>query len=135
MLTIRVELVRLNSNGGEAEAVMITSYKLKNLTTGRVYSSIARSGGVHVEVQEVEEGIYCPDSITFGNLDVSYCDEPFFAVVPGRVNNAGWWRIGYSLDHRSRKLIFGAKYFDVVLAEAEAYEQKLLQKYGDTPGR
>jgi hypothetical protein len=61
---------------------------------------------------------------------VPYCDEPFFKVLSGRVNNAGWWRIGYSFDGGGVKLVFGPKYFDEVLVEARKYEKESLRKYG-----
>ena len=131
LLIINVDLARLNNRGDETGVVdPITGYRLKNLNTQHVYHFFIVRSRVYVDAEEVEEGIYCLDSASLANLELPYCDEPFFRVIPGKVNNAGWWRIGYSLDTGAIKLIFGAKNFEAVLTEAKQYEKDLLRKYG-----
>jgi TPR repeat protein len=134
LVIIRVDVARLNNVGETVATEAADGYRIKNLTTGRDYGShLARSG---IDAREVEEGIYCLDSVKGGpnNVDIQYCREPYFTVAPGKVNNAGWWRIGYSivtdLRNGTVQLVFGPKYFKEVLADAKKYEKELLRKYG-----
>ena len=102
-----------------------------NLNTRRVYDFPIGRSGVQVDAEEVEEGIYCLNSVSTPLAMVKYCGEPFFRVLAGKVNNAGSWRIGYTMrvgDHPS--VIFAAEDPERVLAEAKKYEKDLLRKYG-----
>ena len=130
LLIIYVDVMSLNNQGGETDRIdWISHYGLLNLNTRRSYQfSVFTSA--RVDVEEVEEGIYCLASASFANTDIKYCGEPYFKVVAGKVNNAGWWRLGYSLYDRSSKLIFNAKNLDEVLARAKTSFKDLLRKYG-----
>lgn len=130
LLIINAELAELN-NRSETELSPTTRYSVMNLNTRRVYDFPIGRSGVQVDAEEVEEGVYCLNSVSTLLAVVDYCGEPFFRVLAGKVNNAGWWRIGYTLrvgDHPS--LIFALKYPERVLAEAKKYEKDLLRKYG-----
>ena len=97
LVIIHVDIARLNNAGETSWIEGAAGYHIKNLVTGREYgSSLSRSG---VDAREVEEGIYCLDSVKGGpnSVEMQYCREPFFTVAPGKVNNAGWWRIGYQI--------------------------------------
>jgi hypothetical protein len=125
-----VDLMSLNNHGGETERIdWISHYGLLNLNTRRSYQFSVYSSA-HVDAEEVEEGTYCLASASFANADITYCREPYFKVVAGKINNGGWWRLGYSLYDRSSKLIFAAKNPDEVLARAKTSFTDLLNKYG-----
>jgi len=130
LLIIHVDLMTLNNQGGQTDHIdSADHYGLLNLNTRRSYDFSVFSSH-RVDVEEVEEGIYCLASASFANVYVTYCREPYFKVVAGHVNNAGVWRLGYSLYDRSSTLIFGAKDLDEVLARAKTYDKDLLQRYG-----
>ena len=136
LVIIRVDIARLNNVGETSNIEGAGGYYIKNLKTGHEYSSSPKF--THgVDAREVEAGIYCLDSVTGGpnNVELQYCREPFFTVLPGKVNNAGWWRIGYSINSGPAftgtvRLVFGPKYFKEVFGDAKKYEKELLQKYG-----
>jgi hypothetical protein len=103
LLIITVDLMRLNNIEGQTDTIEpITAYSLVNLSTKHSYRfNMYRS----VDAEGIEEGIYCLSSASFFSTEVPYCGEPYFKVVAGKVNNAGWWRLGYSIGSPS-KLIF-----------------------------
>jgi hypothetical protein len=130
LLIIYVDLVSLNNQGGATDRIdWISSYSLLNLNTRRSYQFSVWTSA-RVDAEEVEEGIYCLASASFANTEIKYCGEPYFKVVAGKVNNAGWWRLGYSFYDRSSKLIFSAKNPDEVLARAKTSFKDPLKKYG-----
>ena len=135
LVIIHVDIARLNNVGETSRTEGAAGYHIKNLVTGREYgSNLSRTG---VDAREVEEGIYCLESVKGGpnSVEMQYCREPFFTVAPGKVNNAGWWRIGYQMKSDSSftgsvQLVFGPKYFREVFTDAKKYEKELLRKYG-----
>ena len=140
LLIIYVDVVRLNNAGEPIWLEGASNYYIKNMKTGREYGS-SLSSWRGIDAQEVEEGIYCLESVRGGPnfTQLDYCDEPFFKVVAGKVNNAGWWRIGYSIDpgpafRGTVRLVYGAKRFNEVLDLAKQYEKESLRKYGVAVG-
>ena len=132
MLIIYVDVVELKSGETEKNKV-VTRYSVMNLNTKRVYDFPITRFGTYVDAEEVEEGVYCLNSVSTLLAVVDYCGEPFFRVLAGKVNNAGWWRIGYTRPGEPPRLIFGAKNSERVLTEAKKYEKDLLRKYGIEP--
>jgi hypothetical protein len=130
LLIIYIDLVNLNNQGSPTDSFFqVDHYGLLNLNTRRSYR-FSVFGTARVDVEEVEEGIYCLSSVTFSNNEVTHCGEPYFKVVGGRVNNAGWWRLGYSRYDRTSNVVFSAKDSDEILARAKANFKDLLKKYG-----
>jgi TPR repeat protein len=140
LVIIRVDIARLNNAGEVTGMEWASGYYIKNLKTGREYSN-SSDFTPRVDALEVEEGIYCLASVKGGpnNRDLDYCLEPFFTVVAGKVNNAGWWRIGYSINNGPAftgtvRLVYGPKYFKEVLGFAKQYQKEQLRKYGVAVG-
>ena len=132
LLLMDVGMVRLNELGEMASWEPVSSYTLRNLTTRRVYEFRYFRTGIRVNVDEVEEGLYCIDSIYayLSNVVVYFCDEPYFKVVADRVNNGGRWRFALSDGAPTRKLVFGPKDFDAIMVEARKFDKDALRKYG-----
>ena len=132
LLLLDVGMVRLNELGEVAAWEPVTSYRLRNLTSRRVYEVRYFLSGIRVSAEEVEEGDYCIESVYAypSNTVLYFCDEPYFKVVAGRVNNGGRWRFAVSEDRRAKKLIFGPKDFDAIMVEAAKYNRDALRKYG-----
>jgi len=132
LLIIYVDVVELKSGETEKNKV-VTRYSVMNLNTKRVYDFPITRFRVYVDAEEVEEGVYCLYSASTLEAVLDYCGEPFFRVLAGKANNAGWWRVGYTRPGEPPRLIFGAKHSDQVLTEAKKYEKDLLRKYGVEP--
>ena len=132
LLLIDVGMVRLNELGEMAAWEPVTSYTLRNLTSRRLYEVRYFLSGVRVSAEEVEEGDYCIESVyAYPSSTVLYfCDEPYFKIVAGRVNNGGRWRFAVSDGPPTKKLIFGPKDFDAIMIEAGKYNKDALRKYG-----
>ena len=70
-----------------------SAYRLMNLETQKV--SIVHFTN-RVAALELQEGIYCVYSVSLAqNHEAVACDEPYFKVVAGNINNAGWWKISF----------------------------------------
>jgi hypothetical protein len=132
LLLIDVGMVRLNEFGQFAAWEPVSSYTLRNLNTRRVYEFRYFLSGVRVSAEEIEEGDYCIDSVYayLSRTVLYFCDEPFFRVVAGRVNNGGRWQFALSDGPPTRKLRFGPQEFDAVMAEARKFDKAALRKYG-----
>ena len=131
LLIIKVEFGILDSQGSDLSHLSVLDrFALMNLTTKREYSIL--NPHYHVVAEEVDEGIYCLYSFKMAgtSLDLPYCGEPYFKVVPGRINNAGLWRYGVSFERNQQRLIFGARNLEAVLDEAKKYHGEALRKYG-----
>ena len=132
LLLIDVGMVRTNELGEVSNWEAVSSYTLRNLTTRRLYEFRYFLSAVRVNADEVEEGEYCIESIYayMSNTVLYFCDEPYFRVVANRVNNGGRWRFAVTDGPSSRKLIFGPKDFDTIMAEAKKFNKDALRKYG-----
>ena len=82
-------------------------------------------------IAEVPVGIYCLYAVTPArNAYLRYCNEPYFRVLPGQVNNAGHWRMGFDPRLGTFKLLGSLESLDELLLDAVKAEPELLEKYG-----
>jgi len=132
LLLIDVGMVRLNEVGEMSGWEPVSSYTLRNLETQRRYEFRYFLGGVRVNADELEAGIYCIESIYayLSNTILYFCDEPYFKIVADRVNNGGRWRFAVTDGPPTRKLVFGPADFDTVMVEAGKFNKAALRKYG-----
>jgi hypothetical protein len=132
LLLIDVGMVRLNELGQRSSWEPVSSYTLRNLDTRRLYEFRYFLSGIRVNADEIEEGVYCIESIYayLSNTVLYFCDEPFFRVVADRVNNGGSWRFAVTDGPPTAKLVFGPKDFDAVMIDARKYNKDALRKYG-----
>src|SRR5471032_1119650 len=85
----------------------------------------------HPMVAEVEEGIYCVYSLKYSdNTDFEYCGEPYFKVLGGKINNAGFWK--FKLDRTTWSVDSAFQNLAETLAHAKSYDATdaaLIEKY------
>jgi len=108
----------------------LESFKLQNLTTGELYREYVTG---RTTALELSPGVYCLLSVhTAPNAEAEfrYCGEPYFQVVSGKVNNAGYWKYGIGPSGRSSRLVFAVKSPELILKFAKEYNSELLRKYG-----
>lgn len=132
LLLIDIGMVRLNELGEMSSWEPVSSYTLRNLRTRQVYEFRYFLSGIRVNASEIEEGDYCVEAVYayLSKTAMFYCDEPYFRIVAGRVNNGGRWRFAVSDYAPTRKLIFGPKDFDDIMVEARKFDKDALRKYG-----
>ena len=127
LLVMNVRGVAITNSDRVQNKFPLLAYTLRNLETREVVNNSSPGRAWAVEIQE---GIYCLDSVTFvGNVLVDYCGEPYFKVVQGTVNNAGRWMFGAMDNFHRSKLIYAARDPDVTLDDARLYNDELFAKY------
>ncbi len=129
LLLIKVDAIAMNSSGSPTGTGVSASYRVANLKTKDTFAVCLTD---RVCAEELDEGFYCLYSVSpYPNLEIPYCDEPYFQIAPKRVNNAGYWRFLISLARPvHQKLVFAAKHGEEVLSEAKQYRRDDLRKYG-----
>src|SRR4030095_1520371 len=76
LLLIDVGMVRLNELGQRSSWEPVSSYTLRNLDTRRLYEFRYFLSGIRVNADEIEEGVYCIESIYayLSNTVLYFCD-------------------------------------------------------------
>ncbi|WP_326941263.1 hypothetical protein [Actimicrobium sp. GrIS 1.19] len=96
LIDVQVQIVdSIDRDPGDIGGGTTDGFWVRNLNTDTTYGGMVL--GNTMVMLEVPEGIYCLDSASAGghNIRLNLCTEPYFRVVPGRLNNAGRWRIGF----------------------------------------
>ena len=126
VLLLGVDVIQLNNRmEPNGYAAVMTEFKVKNITTGKRYSSRVVSYG-RPAVINLPAGAYCFYSVSLSfNQQLDYCKEPTFDVKGGKINNAGYWRFGVSYDTGAYKLMHAFKHPEEVTEQAKKHYPEL----------
>ena len=128
LLIFEIDAVKLDSQGEPTRTGdFLTGYALRNLSTKKSSAFLYARG---VQAEEMEEGVYCVDSITIGrNNSFEFCNEPYFRVTAGRMNNAGHWRFGIASDLSTAKMVHAVKYADETMSTARTQRAEEIARF------
>jgi hypothetical protein len=79
----------------------VSGLMVTNMATRKSYGDL-RGGALQMIV--VPEGFYCLGTIKYLTAETNYCQEPYFKVSKGQLNNAGLWSFDVNLGFNEVKL-------------------------------
>ena len=133
VLLLGVDVIQLNNRmEPNGYASVMTEFNIKNIDTGKRYSSRVVSYG-RPAVIRLPAGAYCFYSVSLSfSQHLDYCKEPTFDVKGGKINNAGYWRFGVSHDTGAYKLMYAFKDPEELTEQAKKHHPELFRVSGPT---
>jgi hypothetical protein len=133
LLLINVQAAQTDQGVPTRTGFRVSSFTLKNVQSGKS-TSFLLVRGQGTQVEEMEEGRYCLESITVGGArKFEFCHPPQILVLPGKASNAGLWQYGVEGDLKTARRMFMGQAKPAVLADAKRIDAEALKRFAAPP--